>query len=35
MAKTLLSTERQRQQQVKATEKVQKAQQALTKARLP
>jgi len=35
MAKTLLSTERQRQQQVKATEKVQKAQQALTEARLP
>jgi len=35
MAKTLLSTERQRQQQIKATERVQKAQQALTKAKLP
>ena len=34
-AKTALSTERERQQQAKATERVQKAQQALTKARLP
>ena len=34
-AKTLLSAERERQQQAKATERVQKAQQALTKARLP
>ena len=33
--KALLTTERQRQKQVKATERVQKAQQALTKARLP
>ena len=34
-AKTLLSAERERQQQAKATERVQKAQQALIKARLP
>ena len=34
-AKTALSAERERQQQAKATERVQKAQQALTKARLP
>ena len=34
-AKTALSAERERQQQAKATERVQKAQQALNKARLP
>ena len=34
-AKTALSAERERQQQAKATERVHKAQQALTKARLP
>ena len=34
-AKTALSAERERQQQAKATERVQKAQQALIKARLP
>jgi hypothetical protein len=34
-AKTALSDERDRQQQAKATERVQKAQQALIKARLP
>ena len=34
-AKTALSAERERQQQAKSTERVQKAQQALTKARLP
>ena len=34
-AKMALSAERERQQQAKATERVQKAQQALTKARLP
>jgi hypothetical protein len=34
-AKTALSAERERQQQAKATERVQKAQQALTKAKLP
>ena len=34
-AKTALSAERLRQQQAKATERVQKAQQALIKARLP
>ena len=34
-AKTALSAERARQQQAKATERVQKAQQALNKARLP
>ena len=33
-AKTALSAERERQQQAKATERVQKAQQALIKARL-
>ena len=34
-ASDALSAERERQQQAKATERVQKAQQALTKARLP
>ena len=34
-AKTALSAERERQKQAKATERVQTAQQALTKARLP
>lgn len=34
-AKDALTAERERQQQAKATERVQKAQQALTKARLP
>ena len=34
-AKTALSAERERQQQAKATERVKKAQHALTKARLP
>ena len=34
-SKTALSAERERQQQAKATERVQKAQQALAKARLP
>ncbi len=34
-AKTAFSAERERQQQAKATERVQKAQQALNKARLP
>jgi len=34
-AKTALSAERERQQQAKATERVQQAQQALTQARLP
>ena len=34
-ASQALSAERERQQQAKATERVQKAQQALTKARLP
>ena len=34
-AKTALSAERERQQQAKSTERVQKAQQVLTKARLP
>ena len=34
-ASDALSAERERQQQAKATERVQKAQQALTKAKLP
>ena len=34
-AKTALSAERERQQQAKANNRLQKAQQALTKARLP